>query len=559
MRKKILKWIIGILLTPLILFVILSTLLYVPAVQDYAVRKTTGILSETTGMQIQIGKLRLAFLFDLSLRDVNIANAQGVKLIDVNELGIDLNFSSLLRGEIKVDGFDIYDADVDTQDLITGVIIKGHLGRFNLRSHGVKLPQEMAIVNAAVLDKTDVEVILQDTTTVDTVESAPPTWRLALEKVAISNTRFKLRMPGDTMVIGMGLKEARLNGAYIDLEKSLYKARSFDLSADSITYDLTYEPLVEGLDVNHLHLRDAQLSVDTLRFEQNSMALSLALRQMKMTEKSGLTLVRTAGKVDMDSLRLKIPSLELSTTDSYLRLQADMAFAALSTSPKDGMSARLWGEIGKQDIMLLAGKLPAAFVRTYPNSPVIIRLSANGNMDALKLTALDVGLADAFSFRASGEMTRLADSLHRGADIDLSLRTGNLDFIKGLSEESMASLAFPKYTALKSEFPALKLTADRITVRLFRSTPWEVLKSICAPVCASTDNFELLNLVDSYPASSSKVIKDPAAYSFPSDELTTNLDVFLILASSANVKEASSDENVIVDPEKSRLLTCRAA
>lgn len=447
MRKKILKWIIGILLTPLILFVILSTLLYVPAVQDYAVRKTTGILSETTGMQIQIGKLRLAFLFDLSLRDVNIANAQGVKLIDVNELGIDLNFSSLLRGEIKVDGFDIYDADVDTQDLITGVIIKGHLGRFNLRSHGVKLPQEMAIVNAAVLDKTDVEVILQDTTTVDTVESAPPTWRLALEKVAISNTRFKLRMPGDTMVIGMGLKEARLNGAYIDLEKSLYKARSFDLSADSITYDLTYEPLVEGLDVNHLHLRDAQLSVDTLRFEQNSMALSLALRQMKMTEKSGLTLVRTAGKVDMDSLRLKIPSLELSTTDSYLRLQADMAFAALSTSPKDGMSARLWGEIGKQDIMLLAGKLPAAFVRKYPNSPVIIRLYANGNMDALKLTALDVGLADAFSFRASGEMTSLADSLHRGADIDLSLRTGNLDFIKGLSEESMASLAFPVLSA----------------------------------------------------------------------------------------------------------------
>lgn len=81
-------------------------------------------------MQIQIGKLRLAFLFDLSLRDVNIANAQGVKLIDVNELGIDLNFSSLLRGEIKVDGFDIYDADVDTQDLITGVIIKGPFGTF---------------------------------------------------------------------------------------------------------------------------------------------------------------------------------------------------------------------------------------------------------------------------------------------------------------------------------------------------------------------------------------------------------------------------------------------
>lgn len=462
MKKKVLRWIVGVLLTPLVLFVVLSTLLYVPAIQDYAVRKTTGLLSEATNMQIQIGKLRLAFLFDLSLRDVRILNESDEELVDVDELAVDLNFSSLLRGEIKVDGFDIYDADVDTRNLITGVIIKGHLGRFHLRSHGVMLPQEMAVVNAAVLDGTDVEIILQDTATVDTTASAPPTWRLALEKVAISNTRLKLRMPGDTMVIGMGLKEALLNGAYIDLEKSLYKARSFELAADSIRYDLTYEPATEGLDFNHLFLRDAELAADTLRFEQGRLALSLALRTMRMKEKSGLSLVRAEGKVEMDSLHLNVPSLELATTDSYLRLQARMAFAAFARHPQGELSARLWGEIGKQDVMLLAGQLPSAFVRKYPNAPIIVRLSADGNMDAFRLTALDVGLANTFSFRAEGDLTHVGDSLRRGAVIDWRMRTRNLDFIKGLAEESLASLAFP---ALSAE-GRLKLADRRYTADL---------------------------------------------------------------------------------------------
>ena len=42
MKKRILKWVIGILLTPVILFFILAALLYIPGVQDFAVRKATA-------------------------------------------------------------------------------------------------------------------------------------------------------------------------------------------------------------------------------------------------------------------------------------------------------------------------------------------------------------------------------------------------------------------------------------------------------------------------------------------------------------------------------------
>ena len=66
MKKRILKWVIGILLTLIILFFISATLLYLPPIQDFAVRKATAYLSATTGMKEHKGRQRLTFLLDLA-------------------------------------------------------------------------------------------------------------------------------------------------------------------------------------------------------------------------------------------------------------------------------------------------------------------------------------------------------------------------------------------------------------------------------------------------------------------------------------------------------------
>ena len=107
MKKRILKWVIGILLTPIILFFISATLLYLPPIQDFAVRKATAYLSETTGMKVHVGRLRLTFLFDIDLQDVQIKDGQDDSLLDVERLNVDLSFASLLHGEIDVEGIEL--------------------------------------------------------------------------------------------------------------------------------------------------------------------------------------------------------------------------------------------------------------------------------------------------------------------------------------------------------------------------------------------------------------------------------------------------------------------
>ncbi len=442
MKKRILKWTVGILLAPIVLFFILAALLYIPAIQDFTVRKATAYASEATGMNVHIGQLRLTFLFDISLQNVQVSDPKDI-LLDVEQLTVDLSFSSILHGEIDVEGIELTQASVDTKSLIKSVAIRGHIGHFYVDSHGIKLPQETVTVSTASLSDADVDIALGHSESTDTTSSAV-NWKIILPKVDLTRTRLRLSMPGDSMRVEAGIAEAALRHGLIDLGTSVYTAKTFGLQADSVRYDLPHEKPAEGLDVNHIALRDVGIGLDSVRFDGRSMALSLNLREMRMKEKSGLEVTSLTGTFRMDSTSLHVPALILRTPDSYLRAQADMDFSAVSAQPEGNFSARVMGELGKQDILLFAGGLPPTFVRAYPNAPVVLRVAADGNMDKIALHTLEARLADAFTLKADGELRHLADSIHMGADIGLDLQTRNLNFVKTLAgTENMQDIAIP--------------------------------------------------------------------------------------------------------------------
>lgn len=68
--KRLLKVAAVILTTPIVLFLLLALLLYIPAVQQFAVDRVTASLSESTGMEINVKKIRLAFPLDLGIHRV---------------------------------------------------------------------------------------------------------------------------------------------------------------------------------------------------------------------------------------------------------------------------------------------------------------------------------------------------------------------------------------------------------------------------------------------------------------------------------------------------------
>ena len=67
MKKSVRR--LGIIVaSPLVLFVIVCVLVYLPPIQNFLVNTATRYASEATGMQISIGRISLSFPLDLVVR-----------------------------------------------------------------------------------------------------------------------------------------------------------------------------------------------------------------------------------------------------------------------------------------------------------------------------------------------------------------------------------------------------------------------------------------------------------------------------------------------------------
>ena len=80
--KKWLKWIGIAVLTPLLLFIILAALLYLPPIQNWVVQKVTAIASEKTGMEISVGHVDLEWPLDLGINDFRVLQSRGVRSVE---------------------------------------------------------------------------------------------------------------------------------------------------------------------------------------------------------------------------------------------------------------------------------------------------------------------------------------------------------------------------------------------------------------------------------------------------------------------------------------------
>ena len=101
--KKVLKWIGVVLLTPILLFVIFAVLLYLPPVQNWAIKHVAAYASEKTGLDITVAHVNLEFPLKLGVEGVKVLQQNDslpqVKdtVADIHKTVVDVQF---LRGHL---------------------------------------------------------------------------------------------------------------------------------------------------------------------------------------------------------------------------------------------------------------------------------------------------------------------------------------------------------------------------------------------------------------------------------------------------------------------------
>lgn len=439
MRKKWIKRIIWVVLSPVLLFLVVMVLFYLPPVQNYLRQEATAYASKVTGMQITIGRLDLRFPLNLLVTDVSVIH-QPDTLLSLERLDVRVEALPLLKGRIEIENVTLDKVFVNSGDYLKGVKIKGMLGRFFLKSRGIDFKQEFAAINEAELSNTHMQVVLNDTTAKDTTKQAPLNWRLALHRLKLDNVSFSLQLPNDSVGVAAHLKKTWAFGAKADLKQSSFRLDKLLCLNAAASYVKGLEKAEEGFDPAHIALKKIHLELDSLTYRAHD--ISAVIRRWSMTERSGLSVTSLVGQLHSNRERITIPYLKLRTPHSTIDLEASARWDSILTF--GAFHTRLEAYLGREDVMLFVGGLPNSFKQAYPFRPLVFRAGIDGTLKEMRFSTLSAELPGAFSFSGEGGFQNITDSLNRTGVVTVKMTTGDLNFLTALTGQTASgTLAIP--------------------------------------------------------------------------------------------------------------------
>ena len=197
--RKALWWILGILLSPVLLFVILTILIYLPPVQNWVVDKVAEYASEQTGMDITVDHVDLSFPIDLGVDGVKVIHHPDT-IADVERMVVDVQLLPLFGSKVVINQLEVNNTSLNTNGFVEAARVKGRFGRLFVKSDGIDLKRETVEVNGARLEDAQLDIALNDSVPEDTTKSEAK-WQIHVDVAKIRRSDIVLHMPGDTMSV----------------------------------------------------------------------------------------------------------------------------------------------------------------------------------------------------------------------------------------------------------------------------------------------------------------------------------------------------------------------
>ena len=423
--KKAFWWILGILLSPVLLFVLLTILIYLPPVQNWLVDKVAAYASEETGMEITVDHVDLSFPLDLGVDGIRVIH-QPDTIADVERLVVDVQLVPLFGGKVVVNQLDIKNTQLNTNGFVEAAKVKGRFSRLFVKSDGIDLHRETVEVNGARLEDAQLDIVLNDSVPEDTTTSQNR-WKIHIDEARVQHSDIALHMPGDTMSVRMHMGSLTAREALVDLETETYTVQQVDWDNGALQYDQNFQPRIDGLDYNHLDLSHISIGIDSIYYHDPT--LRLVMRHVALREKSGLQVTDLTGPVEMENGTLRLPKFHLKTPDSEIAVEMDMPLNLMDSIAPGHLQLRLRAQVGKKDVMVFLADMPQGFRDRWPDSPLQVEGALSGNMQHMEFSDVEMTLPSAFHATVTGYADHLDNPKQLRADVQFQAQGGNLGFL----------------------------------------------------------------------------------------------------------------------------------
>lgn len=476
-RRRFVKYTLRTLLVLVALLVLLPASLYIPAVQDFVRARAGAWASESLGMGLSIGRVRLAFPLRLSAGDV-LLTGRSDTLVRCGSLALDVMPLPLLRGRVVIRRFEIGGFAARYRDSLAGMDMRLAVGELALHQGRVDLKSGTVDLLRVALADGDVEIGLSarnaEEEKPDSTAALP--WKIAVARLSVTNTAFRMRTSapselsvrldeGEVTGCRVGLDSAQVAVERVRLIRGAYAYRTapardevpetvsragadsaaggsaaaaqpwtvrverFELEDNRAEYGTMGHVPAAGFDPEAISLSALNLVLDSVYNRGSDVVLRIG--RLDFTERSGLAVRSGSGRISMDDGGVSLDGFRLATASSWVGADVRAGSGLLTMAPAASVGAVLRASLSTRDMRRLF-PLPEAL----GDRDVRVSLSADGTLADLRRVGVEISVPGHADLRADGSVKNLLG----GAAMDASARFEGdfreLEFLEAMLPDS---------------------------------------------------------------------------------------------------------------------------
>lgn len=327
------------LLTILIVLIGLLLALRMPASQTFIAQKATAILADQVGGKMRIGKVKINFVDAVELKDIYVETPNQDTLLYAGKLGVDISVFAFIKQKVLIDEVRLEHA--------VGRLSQDQSGDFNFQyiidAFISDKPKDTTSTSAWTIDIGDVHLKDVDfamnipgldlVTYVDALDVAMDELNLeaqiiGVDKVALNGNRTKLQLTPtaeNTDTVDVDTTNGTISYPLPDIGWTMY-LNSLKIENTQANINLNEDTLkTNELDFAHFKIDAQKIDLKDYRWEGQMMTVDI--NELVMSEEnSGYSINQLAGKLRMDTGKIKVEGLKLNTGNSLVALSAEVTY-----------------------------------------------------------------------------------------------------------------------------------------------------------------------------------------------------------------------------------------
>ena len=448
LKKRILKTLLIIIGTPILLFWLLVILLYIPPIQRWATNLVCEEVAESTGYDIEIGSVHLAFPLKLKITDFDMSK-NGDSYINGEKLDVNVSLWPLFVGDVELNYVALEHLNLNTKEMMPEMAISGDVGYFRTVARNIELTNEIANLRQVHLYGANLNIELKDTVVVEEEEDEESSkWIINLHKAKIENSAISISMPGDSIKAKAEIGTMRLRKGYVNLDKEIYSVGKIRLEQGKITYDKGYLSKEEA-PLDHICLQDVSLVIDNVKYSPDYTEATLT--DFAFLQPGGIQVTETSATLALQPTQLDIKDFHMrSANGSYIRLKTSIPWFALMGLGQQQLDVMLQAGLNKKDLAGLLTKEQYGLLEAFDDKLFDASISARGNVGHMVIDTMRIDMPSLATLGLSGEAGNLLDMEKLEASVMIDGASDNLQRIMQLAGDTIETNASADINAVAS-------------------------------------------------------------------------------------------------------------